>query len=174
LVADKTNGERRNGPLRAKIAGHSIGVVVDRRLVEGIDLPRLRHSSGGADLLGYLLEALPGGASIRAAGFSSMRRARTFGQQSGQPATSSARSNGWPSIPMEGGLAVDQDDQRMLGEELMREIDAMIDGYGLDRLTACAIVADRVRVDAEWLNNLRFRAWMRARGVALDTTEAED
>jgi hypothetical protein len=38
----------------------SVGVFVDRRLVEGIDLRRLGLSSRGADLLGHLLEALEG------------------------------------------------------------------------------------------------------------------
>jgi hypothetical protein len=38
----------------------SVGVFVDRRLVEGIDLRRLGLSSRGADLLGHLLEALQG------------------------------------------------------------------------------------------------------------------
>src|SRR5215218_2920535 len=40
--------------------GHSVSVLVDRRLVYGIDLRRLGHSSSGADPLGYLLEALKG------------------------------------------------------------------------------------------------------------------
>jgi hypothetical protein len=34
--------------------------LVDRHLVDGIDLRRLGHSSSGADPLGYLLEALKG------------------------------------------------------------------------------------------------------------------
>jgi hypothetical protein len=40
--------------------GHSVIVLVDRHLVDGIDLRRLGHSSSGADPLGYLLEALKG------------------------------------------------------------------------------------------------------------------
>src|SRR5918995_3370645 len=40
--------------------GHGVSVLVDRRLVDGIDLRRLCHSSSRADLLGHLLEALEG------------------------------------------------------------------------------------------------------------------
>src|SRR5215212_8564209 len=40
--------------------GHSVSVLVDGLLVEGIDLRRLGPSSSGADLLGHLLEALKG------------------------------------------------------------------------------------------------------------------
>src|ERR671911_1198470 len=40
--------------------GHGVSVLVDRRLVDGIDLRRLGHSSSGADLLCNLLEALEG------------------------------------------------------------------------------------------------------------------
>jgi hypothetical protein len=38
----------------------SVGVFVDRRLVESIDLRRLSDSSRGADLLGHVVEALQG------------------------------------------------------------------------------------------------------------------
>jgi hypothetical protein len=35
---------------------HSIGMLIDRHLVERIDLRRLSHASRGADLLGNLVE----------------------------------------------------------------------------------------------------------------------
>ena len=57
-VRDQVEGDVDPAGLRS----HGVGMLIDRLLVERIDLGRLGRPTGRADLLGDLLESLPGAA----------------------------------------------------------------------------------------------------------------